>query len=348
LNHVKKGPKALPHQRNWRSWGSVKKYNSPLLLRLTTHVYLSKQIRFFKKKDYMLKIKLEDIPFNLDPWDCELDEDVIENITSGDYFIEYVKNNPKPFQITFAAFVNAKEYFLYAWDGEVLIAGNVEHGTLYEDFEEIPMEEYDEKWREITQSEEIPDELIEEMDWGLIYPENSTKDLNSIIQSIKKIENLNIVENEYPDKIKFIVETLDKKSCLKHCFWKKDEITILSISYFRTAKYEIATSDNDFPNFVLESIPEGDGKIDSIKINSIQNNILSYKELELFDEWFYETIFPEEFDNNEKSKIDQDIEEQGEDVLKKYGFNKLKTDMWMWGRIEIKNELNKTIKVLND
>ena len=112
----------------------------------------------------MLKIKLEDIPFNLDPWDCELDEDVIENITSGDYFIEYVKNNPKPFQITFAAFVNAKEYFLYAWDGEVLIAGNVEHGTLYEDFEEIPMEEYDEKWREITQSEEIPDELIEEMD----------------------------------------------------------------------------------------------------------------------------------------------------------------------------------------
>ena len=71
--------------------------------------------------------KLEDIPFNLDPYELgisynhgEIPQE-IKPYVDGSFFINLAKNNNEKFNIEFITFFDARTFFIYDWDGNCLL-----------------------------------------------------------------------------------------------------------------------------------------------------------------------------------------------------------------------------------
>ena len=114
--------------------------------------------------------KIEDIPFNLDPFDLDISykhatiPSELEKYIDGTFFIELVKEGPEKFNIEFISFFDARTYFVYDWDGEKLTRIKVENASLYEEESDGICDMYssdDEIWDEAIGYEEVPQQAID-------------------------------------------------------------------------------------------------------------------------------------------------------------------------------------------
>ena len=109
--------------------------------------------------------KIEDIPFNLNPFDLDISykhgtiPSELEKYIDGTFFIELVKENPEKFNIEFISFFDARTYFVNDWDGKKLTRIKVENASLYEEESDGICDMYssdDEIWDEAIGYEEVP------------------------------------------------------------------------------------------------------------------------------------------------------------------------------------------------
>lgn len=114
--------------------------------------------------------KLEDIPFNLDPFALDISYDhgeipvEIESYIDGSFFIELAKNNHDKFNIEFLTFFDARTFFIFDWDGENLTKIEVEVADMWEDEADGICSKFDsddEIWDEAIDYEEAPQEVLD-------------------------------------------------------------------------------------------------------------------------------------------------------------------------------------------
>ena len=114
--------------------------------------------------------KLEDIPFNLDPFVLDISYDhgeipvEIKSYIDGSFFVELAKNNHENFNIEFLTFFDARTFFIYDWDGETLTKIEVEVASMWEDEADGICSKFDseaEIWDEAIDYEEAPQEALD-------------------------------------------------------------------------------------------------------------------------------------------------------------------------------------------
>jgi hypothetical protein len=114
--------------------------------------------------------KLEDIPFNLDPFALDISYDhggvpeEIKPYIDGSFFIELAENNHEKFNIEFLTFFDARTFFIYDWDGDTLTKIEVEVASMWEDEADGICSKFDsddEIWDEAIDYEEAPQEALE-------------------------------------------------------------------------------------------------------------------------------------------------------------------------------------------
>ena len=114
--------------------------------------------------------KLEDIPFNLDPYELgisynhgEIPQE-IKPYVDGSFFINLAKNNNEKFNVEFITFFDARTFFIYDWDGKTLTKIEVEVADMWEDESDGICSKYDsddEIWEEAIGYEEAPQEALD-------------------------------------------------------------------------------------------------------------------------------------------------------------------------------------------
>lgn len=143
------------------------------------------------------------------------------------------------------------------------------------------------------------------------------------------------------------VRTYHKKSIEEHERFIKDGMTIVNITGWRSGSWEVTTSDDNPPEFEFTEVPGGNGKVDSIDMNSCYtNNIEDVVMNETWDGWYGDITWPDDMDEEEQERLQELIDEEGFYALEDEGWMNDETEMWIWGPIEILNEEGETVRII--
>jgi hypothetical protein len=119
---------------------------------------------------------------------------------------------------------------------------------------------------------------------------------------------------------------------------------------FRGASFYVETSDDNPPEFEFDFVPGGDGSKDSIDMYNCEvNNIESVELDSMWDGCWEEVEFPEDMDEEEKERLQELIEEEGDiyDVLENQeGWSQSETQAWIWGPIQIENDAGEVVRII--
>jgi hypothetical protein len=138
------------------------------------------------------------------------------------------------------------------------------------------------------------------------------------------------------------IRTHYKKSCEQREFFVQREgngkITVTD--GFRRCEYTIETNDDEFPDIQFTEMPNGDGKKDSIDLNSlIGDNIESTELVEMFDGGCWGDVEFEGLTLEQEEELEEFINENGTYALEDEGDWYLEdTEVWVWGPLEIEDE----------
>ena len=148
------------------------------------------------------------------------------------------------------------------------------------------------------------------------------------------------------------VKTYYKKSCQEQETWSHPvHGTMVRTNGFRSAEYEVETSDDNPPEFEFDFVPGGDGQKDSINMHDCEvNNIENVELIELFDGgcWVdYE--WPEDMDEEDIEHFQNLIDEEGWYALEECDdpWTLDETEVWIWGPIEICNEAGEQVRIIS-
>ena len=145
------------------------------------------------------------------------------------------------------------------------------------------------------------------------------------------------------------IRTHYKKSCEQREFFyqREGDGKIISTDGFRRCEYTIETTDDEFPDIQFEEMPNGDGKKDSIDLNSLMgDNIDNVELVEMFDGGCWGDIEIEGLDEDEEEKLREFIEEEGLYSLEDEGNWYLSdTEVWVWGPLEVEDE-NGNVRII--
>jgi hypothetical protein len=146
------------------------------------------------------------------------------------------------------------------------------------------------------------------------------------------------------------VSPLYKKSCEEHEHYTKDGLTIVRQTGFRGASFFVETSDDNPPEFEFDCVPGGDSNRDSIDMYNCEvNNIESVELDSMWDGCWQEVEYPEDMDDDEKQRLEELIEEEGDvyEVLENQeGWSQNETQAWIWGPIQIENDAGEVIRTI--
>ncbi len=141
-----------------------------------------------------------------------------------------------------------------------------------------------------------------------------------------------------------------KKSCEEHEHYTKDDMTIIRQTGYRGASFYVETSDDNPPEFDFDYVPGGDGSKDSIDMyNCCFNNIENVELESMWDGCWEEIVYPEDMDEDEKERLQELIEEDGDiyDVLENQeGWSQSETQAWIWGPILIEDENGNQVRII--
>lgn len=138
------------------------------------------------------------------------------------------------------------------------------------------------------------------------------------------------------------IRTHYKKSCEQREFFVQREgngkITVTD--GFRRCEYTIETNDDEFPDIQFTEMPNGDGKKDSIDLNSlIGDNIESTELVEMFDGGCWGDVEFEGLTLEQEEELEEFINENGTYALEDEGDWYLEdTEVWVWGPLEVEDE----------
>ena len=142
------------------------------------------------------------------------------------------------------------------------------------------------------------------------------------------------------------IRTHYKKSCEQIEYFYNREIKgaqVIVRDGFRFAEYTIETSDDNFPQFEFKQVPGGDGKKDSLDLNSLYgDNIDSCELVELFDGGCWGDTEVEGIDDeDEVERLIELVSEEGSYALEEDGDGDWflsDTEVWVWGPLEVEDE----------
>ena len=138
------------------------------------------------------------------------------------------------------------------------------------------------------------------------------------------------------------IRTHYKKSCEQREFFVQREGNgkIIVTDGFRRCEYTIETTDDEFPDIQFEEMPNGDGKKDSIDLNSlIGDNIESTELVEMFDGGCWGDVEFEGLTLEQEEELEEFINENGTYALEDEGDWYLEdTEVWVWGPLEVEDE----------
>ena len=138
------------------------------------------------------------------------------------------------------------------------------------------------------------------------------------------------------------IRTHYKKSCEQREFFVQREGNgkIIVTDGFRRCEYTIETTDDEFPDIQFEEMPNGDGKKDSIDLNSlIGDNIESTELVEMFDGGCWGEVEFEGLTPEQEEELEEFINENGTYALEDEGDWYLEdTEVWVWGPLEVEDE----------
>jgi hypothetical protein len=145
------------------------------------------------------------------------------------------------------------------------------------------------------------------------------------------------------------IRTHYKKSCEQREFFyqREGDGKIISTDGFRRCEYTIETTDDEFPDIQFEEMPNGDGKKDSINLNSLMgDNIDNVELVEMFDGGCWGDIEFEGLAEDEEEKLREFIDEEGLYSLEDEGNWYLSdTEVWVWGPLEVEDE-NGNVRII--
>lgn len=141
----------------------------------------------------------------------------------------------------------------------------------------------------------------------------------------------------------YTVKTHYKKSCEQHEYYVQRNGTgrIKVTDGFRRCEYNVETNDDQFPEFDFDFVPGGDGKKDSIDLNScFGSNVEQTELIEMFDGGCWGDIEITGIDDeDEVARLEELINEEGAYALEDDGDWYLEdTEVWVWGPIEVTDE----------
>ena len=142
------------------------------------------------------------------------------------------------------------------------------------------------------------------------------------------------------------IRTHYKKSCEQHEYFYNREIDgakIKVIDGYRSCEYTIETTDDEFPKFEFTEVPGGDGKKDSLDLNSlIGDNIDSTELVEMYDGGCWGDIEIDGIeDEDEVERLTDLINEEGSYAVEEDGdgdWYLSDTEVWVWGPLEVEDE----------
>lgn len=150
----------------------------------------------------------------------------------------------------------------------------------------------------------------------------------------------------------YTVKTYYKKSCEQHEYFvqRNGEGKIKVIDGFRRCEYNVETNDDNFPNFEFTEVPGGDGKKDSLDLNSLGGDNIETSELvEMFDGGCWGDIEIEGVDEDEEERLRELINEEGSYSIEDDGDWYLEdTEVWVWGPLEVTDEDGNTRIIIAD
>jgi hypothetical protein len=139
------------------------------------------------------------------------------------------------------------------------------------------------------------------------------------------------------------VRTHYKKSCEQHEYFvqREGDGRIKVTDGFRFCEYSVETNDGEFPKFEFTTVPGGDGKKDSLDMNSLYgDNIESSDLVEMFDGGCWgDTEITGIDDEEEVERLQEFVSENGSYALEDEGDWYLdETEVWVWGPLEVEDE----------
>jgi hypothetical protein len=138
------------------------------------------------------------------------------------------------------------------------------------------------------------------------------------------------------------IKTHYKKSCEQHEHYvqRNGNGRILVTDGFRFCEYTIETNDDNFPQFEFIEVPGGDGKRDSLDLNSLYgDNIESCELVEMFDGGCWGDVEIEGLEEDEEEELREFISEEGAYALEDEGDWYLEdTEVYVWGPLSITND----------
>jgi hypothetical protein len=142
------------------------------------------------------------------------------------------------------------------------------------------------------------------------------------------------------------IRTHYKKSCEQHeHFYHRnlDGAKVIVKDGYRSAEFNIFTSDDNFPAIEFTEVPGGDGKKDSVDLFSLMGeNIDSTDLIEMYDGGCWGDIKIEGVDDeDEVERLHELINEEGSYALEDDGdgdWYLSDTECWVWGPLEIEDQ----------
>ena len=210
----------------------------------------------------------------------------------------------------------------------------------------------DVEWDAAAELQKIIDNSTFEEGW-LAALESTLEDLGKDIGAKETIQPQTgwpfpgpaTTENAITEELKsrwWTVRTHYKKSCEQHEYFvqNKGKGRIKVVDGFRFCTYNVETNDGEFPKFEFATVPGGNGKKDSIDMNSINGaNIETSELVEMFDGGCWgETKF-EGLTLEQEEELEEFLSENGSYALEDNGEWYLEdTEVWVWGPLEVEDD----------
>jgi hypothetical protein len=151
-------------------------------------------------------------------------------------------------------------------------------------------------------------------------------------------------ETEVSESKTWTIRTHYKKSCEQHEYFYNRELKgaeVKVIDGYRSCEYTFETEDGEFPDIQFTEVPGGDGKKNSIDLNScFGSNVDNTELVEMFDGGCWgDTEITGIEDEAEVERLTELVSEEGSYALEEDGDWYLSdTEVWVWGPLEIEDD----------